>query len=65
MATCENCLGKCCLPKREKPELVVGKSCVAPPGVYENVTVEIDENCQVVRMEPGRRYNVKGCDQCS
>lgn len=65
MATCENCLDKCCLPKEDKPELVAGAKCVVPPGVYENVTVEINEECKVVRMEPSRRYNVKGCDQCS
>lgn len=65
MAVCESCLQKCCLPREEKPELVIGKQCVVPPGVYENVTVEINERCEIVRLEPSRRFIVKGCDKCS
>lgn len=61
---CKNCVDVCCHERKEKPELVHKKHCVVPPGIYENVTVEIDENCQVVRLVQSPRYNVVGCDPC-
>lgn len=64
MSECNKCIKTCCLPRDEKPELVVGKRCVVPPGIYENVTVEINERCEIVRMEDAERYSVSKCDRC-
>lgn len=65
MARCNDCVQKCCEPSLGKPELTVPESCVVAPGVYENVIVEIDSHCRVVRMEEAPRVHAHGCDLCS
>lgn len=57
------CLHSCCLPEKSKPELIA-PSCAYAKGVYENVNIEIDEHCRVVRMTKADNRLIRLCDSC-
>ena len=59
-----NCIDTCCTPRADKPPLTLPAGKIAA-GVYENVTVEINAEGKVVRLEPSARYTVRGCDRCA
>lgn len=68
MADVEHCSGigcvqTCCVPKQGKPELTE-PSCTYAKGVYENVNVEIDEHCRVIRITKADNRLVRLCDPC-
>lgn len=59
------CIQLECEKRKNKPDLRFNYPCVVQAGVYENVTVEINERCQVVRLEPSEKIIIKGCDSCA
>lgn len=58
-----NCIDTCCTPRADKPPLPRPAGKIAA-GVYENVTVEINAEGKVVRLEPSAHDTVRGCDRC-
>lgn len=57
------CLKPCCCPKAPREGLQPPK-CRFAAGVYQNVTVEIGQDCQIIRLEPADKSQINLCDPC-
>lgn len=57
------CLKTCCCPKDPREGLAL-PNCTFAPGVYQNVNIEIGENCQIIRLEKADKEQINLCDAC-
>lgn len=62
-----DCIKTCCCKADEHShdDLTPTNTCVVAPGVYHNVTVEINDRCQLVRLSPADSEAVYLCDPCA
>lgn len=57
------CLNPCCCPEHGREGLAL-PNCRFAAGVYQNVNIEIGQNCQIIRITPADKTKVLLCDPC-
>lgn len=58
------CVKFCCCPKTTDDEGLKLPKCAFSPGVYQNVNIEIGQNCQIISITPADKEQVNLCDPC-